>query len=53
MSHAAPTRQLGFPIAEALADLPGPVQAIREERPARHHFDQVSRLVSASEAECS
>ena len=44
MSHAAPTRQLGFPIAEALADLPGPVQAIREERPARHHFDQVNRF---------
>ena len=35
------------PIAEALADLPGPVQA-------RHHFtqaDQVHQLVSASEAD--
>ena len=35
------------PIAEALADLPGPVQA-------RHHFtlaDQVNQLVSAREAD--
>ena len=43
------------PIAEALADLPGPVQAIREASPqARHHFtrfDQVNQLASASEAD--
>ena len=35
------------PVAESLADLPGPVQA-------RHHFtqaDQVNQLVSASEAD--
>ena len=42
------------PIASALADLPGPVQAIREATPqALHHFtrfDQVDQLVSASEA---
>ena len=42
------------PIASALADLPGPVQAIREVSPqALHHFtrfDQVDQLVSASEA---
>ena len=39
------------PVAEALADLPGPVQAIREASPqALHHFtqaDQVNQLVSA------
>ena len=43
------------PIGEALADLPGPVQAIRKTPPpARHHFtvaDQVNQLVSASEAD--
>ena len=43
------------PIGEALADLPGPVQAIREASPqAIHHFtrfDQVNQLVSASEAD--
>ena len=43
------------PIGEALADLPGPVQAIREASPqALHHFtqtDQVNQLVGASEAE--
>ena len=43
------------PIAEALADLPGPVKALRRDRPpqALHHFtlaDQVDRLVGASEA---
>ena len=43
------------PVAEALADLPGPVMAIREATPqARHHFtraDQVNQLVGASEAD--
>ena len=43
------------PIGEALADLDGPVQAIREASPqALHHFtrfDQVNQLVSASEAD--
>ena len=43
------------PVAEALADLSGPVQAIREASPqARHHFtqaDQVNQLVTASEAD--
>ena len=43
------------PIGEALADLPGPVKAIREASPqALHHFtqaDQVHQLVSASEAD--
>ena len=43
------------PIGEALADLPGPVQAIREASPqALHHFtqaDQVNLLVGASEAD--
>ena len=42
-------------IAEALADLPGPVQAIRKTPPpARHSFtvaDQVEQLVTASEAD--
>ena len=41
------------PIGDALADLGGPVQAIREATPqALHHytrFDQVNQLVSASE----
>ena len=50
-------RQRGglIPIGEALADLPDPVQAIREASPqALHHFtrfDQVNQLVSASEAD--
>ena len=43
------------PVAEALADLPGPVKAIRNASPqALHHFtqvDQVNQLVSASEAD--
>ena len=43
------------PITEALADLPDPVQAIREASPqALHHFtrfDQVNQLVGASEAD--
>ena len=43
------------PIAEALADLGGPIQAIRETPPpARRGFtvaDQVNQLVSASEAD--
>ena len=42
-----------IPFGEALADLPGPVQAIREASPqAVHHFtqaDQVNQLVAASE----
>ena len=50
-------RQRGelVPIGEALADLPGPVKAIREATPpALHHFtqaDQVHQLVGASEAD--
>ena len=44
-----------IPIGEALADLPGPVQALRETPPpARRSFtvaDQVHQLVSASEAD--
>ena len=43
------------PIGDALSDLGGPVQAIREASPqALHHFtqaDQVNQLVSASEAD--
>ena len=43
------------PIGEALADLDGPVKALRDDSPqARHHFtqaDQVDRLVEASEAD--
>ena len=43
------------PIGEALADILGPLQALREASPqARHHFtrfDQVNQLVSASEAD--
>ena len=43
------------PIGDALADLDGPVKAIREASPqARHHFtraDQVNQLVGASEAD--
>ena len=42
------------PIGDALSDLGGPVQALREASPqARHHFtqaDQVNQLVGASEA---
>ena len=50
-------RQRGelVPIGEVVADLDGPVKAIRDASPqARHHFtqaDQVNQLVSASEAE--
>ena len=50
-------RQRGdlVPIGDALADLHGPVQALREATPqALHHFtrfDQVNQLVSASEAD--
>ena len=50
-------RQRGelVPVGEVIADLPGPVQAIREVSPqALHHFtrfDQVNQLVSASEAD--
>ena len=43
------------PIGEVVADLDGPVQAIRDASPqALHHFtrfDQVNQLVSASEAD--
>ena len=43
------------PVAEVIADLDGPVKAIREASPqARHHFtrfDQVNQLVAASEAD--
>ena len=43
------------PIGDALADLGGPVKAIRDTSPqALHHFtrfDQVNQLVSASEAD--
>ena len=43
------------PIGDALADLPGPVKALREATPqALHHytrFDQVNALVGASEAD--
>ena len=45
------------PIGDALADLGGPVKAIREASPQAHyHFtqaDQVNQLVSASEADPS
>ena len=50
-------RQRGelVPIGEVVADLDGPVKAIREASPqARHHFtrfDQVNQLVAASEAD--
>ena len=50
-------RQRGelVPIGEVIADLPGPVQAIRKATPqALHHFtrfDQVNQLVTASEAD--
>ena len=42
------------PIGEALADLPGPVQALIPSRSTQHHFtlaDQVDQLVTASEAD--
>ena len=42
------------PIGEVIADLPGPVQALRRDPPAQHSFtlaDQVHQLVSASEAD--
>ena len=43
------------PIGDALADLGGPVKAIRDASPqSRHHFtqaDQVNQLISASEAD--
>ena len=50
-------RQRGelVPIGEVVADLPGPVKALREASPqALHHFtrfDQVNALVGASEAD--
>ena len=50
-------RQRGelVPVAEVIADLDGPVKAIREASPqARYHFtrfDQVNQLVRASEAD--
>ena len=50
-------RQRGelVPIGEVVADLDGPVKAIREASPqALHHFtrfDQVNQLVGASEAD--
>ena len=50
-------RQRGelVPLGEVIADLDGPVKAIREASPqARHHFtraDQVNQLVGASEAD--
>ena len=44
-----------IPVGEALADLGGPVEAIRDASPQAHyHFtqaDQVNQLVSASEAD--
>ena len=43
-----------IPIGEALADLPGPVQALIPSRPTQRHytrFDQVNQLVGASEAD--
>ena len=42
------------PVAEALADLPGPVRAQHPAPQAQHHFtrfDQVNQLVEASEAD--
>ena len=50
-------RQRGqlVPVGEVIADLDGPVKAIRDASPqALHHFtqaDQVNQLVSASEAD--
>ena len=45
-------RKLGtlVPIAEALADLPGPIQALRRKGRSFTLADQVDRLVGASEA---
>ena len=45
-------RQRGelVPIAEALADLPGPVQALRRNSRTFTLADQIDRLVGASEA---
>ena len=43
-----------IPIGEALADLPGPVQALIPSRSTQHHFtlaDQVNQLVEASEVD--
>ena len=43
-----------IPIGEALADLPGPIQALQPSTPTQHHFtvaDQVNQLVSASETD--
>ena len=42
------------PVAEVIADLPGPVQALQPSPPTQRHFtraDQVNQLVSASEAD--
>ena len=42
------------PVAEALADLPGPAQALIPSPPTQRHFtraDQVNQLASASEAD--
>ena len=49
-------RQCGelVPVAEALAGLPGPVQARQPSPPSQRHFtqtDQVDQLVTASEAD--
>ena len=49
-------RQRGelVPIGDALADLPGPVQALRRDRAPQRGFtlaDQVNQLVAASEAD--
>ena len=49
-------KRVGFvPIGEALSDVGGPVEAIRDNSPqARHHFtvaDQVHQLVTAREAD--
>ena len=49
-------RQRGelVPVAEVIADLSGPVQALIPSRSTQHHFtlaDQVNQLVSASEAD--
>ena len=55
--NKAMQRQRGelVPVAEALADMPGPIQALRETPPpARRGFtlaDQVNQLVGASEAD--
>ena len=43
-----------IPLADALADLPGPVQALQPLPPTQHHFtqtDQVNQLAAASEAD--